>query len=310
MKDEFKISGIIPTKDRVDEICRCMHSILKQTLLPHEIIIVDSSKGTYLHSVLKRNFPSSVSKIKYIHSEVSNNAARNIGVRHCSGDIVFFFDDDVVLDSDYIKEVVDVFLNDDDCKIGGVMGNIVNTKRDINSLGNKLLRLFFLAHFGNGRYLPSGFPTWIHGEKEVMKTEFLPLTSPAYRRAVFSEFVFDEKLGKLSGYCYLDDVDFCYRVSRRYTLMYTPSAKLEHHLSKTTRVGIAMKKRQWVLNYFYLFKKNMPKRFTNVFAFCFSIFGLIIMTWLEKDLKAIIGLFQGIKDMTKVSRLYEDVKHR
>jgi len=272
---------------------------LKQSLLPDEIIIVDSSERRFLYSFLKAKFPLSISKIKVIRSRVSNNAARNMGIQQSSGDIVFFFDDDVTLHRDYVKEVANVFVDDKEGKIGGVMGNIVNRERLVNSLGNKLLRFFFLAHFGSGKYLPSGFPTWVYGEKKVLRTEFLIGCAAAFRKKVVREFGFDEKLGKLSGYCYLDDVDFSYRVSRKYTLVYTPSAQLEHHLSKTTRVDPFMKKRQWVVNHFYLFKKNMPKNLSNVFAFTFSIFGLVIMTWLEKDLKATIGLFRGIIDMPK-----------
>jgi len=187
--------------------------------------------------------------------------------------------------------------------VAGVVGDMINVKRDVNSLGNKILRLFLLAHFSDGKYLPSGFPTWPHGEKKVMKTEYMG-GHGAYRRGVFPEFMFDEKLGKLSGYCYLEDVDFCYRVSRKYTLMYIPSAELEHHPSKIARVDPVMKKRQWVFNHFYLFKKNTPKRLSNIFAFYVSIFGLLLLSWREKDLKVYVGLFRGIIDMAKVSNLY------
>lgn len=308
MKDEFEASVIIPTKDRFHEIYRCICSILKQTLLPHEIIIVDSGEKRPVSSLLKAKFPLSPSGIKCIQAKVPLVGARNIGIRHSSGDILFFFDDDVVLHRDYIREVVKTFINDKDSKIKGVMGDIVNRKRLVDSLGNMLLRLFFLAHYGDGKFLPSGFPTWVYGEKKALETEFLPGCMMAFKKDVFREFMFDEKLGKLSGYCYLEDVDFCYRVSRKYAFTYTPLAKLEHHLSRTTRVDTVVKKRQWVLNYFYLFKKNIPKNLSNVFAFCLSIFGLIIMTYLERDPNAIVGLFLGIKDMSKVSRLLEDEK--
>ena len=295
------ISVVIPTKDgRFDQIYGCISSILKQTLLPHEIIIVDSSENTKLNLLLKRRFPIDHPKIKYVHSQVCLTAARNIGVQHSSGDLVFFFDDDVILDKNYVTEVVKVFMNDKDGKIGGVMGNITNMRRDTNSLGAILKHLFFLGCSGDGKNRFSGLPTFVHGMKQIMKTDFLSGCMMAYRREVLHEFVFDEKLGKLSGYCYMEDVDFSYRASRKYTLVYTPFAKLEHYPSWLRREGNnqMMKNRQFISNHFYLFKKNSPKHLSNVFAFYVSLFGYLVVTLLfSRNPKAAIGWFQGIKDI-------------
>lgn len=297
---EKGISVIVPTKGRGNKILKCIDSILNQTLLPNEIIIVDSSKNVNLDAVLKRKFPLVHPKIVYIHSGVCLAAARNLGVQHSSGDIVFFFDDDVVLDKNYMKEVVKIFLNDKERKIGGVMGNITNIRRDASSLGAMLNRLFFLSHFGNGKNTFSGLPTFVHGEGKVIRTDFLSGCMMAYRREVLREFVFDEKLGKIGGYCYLEDVDFSYRVSRKYTLLYTPFAKLEHHPSWLRMIGDnqMMKNRQFIFNHFYLFKKNSPKHLLNVFAFYVSVFGYLIVTLLfSRNPKAVIGWFQGIRDI-------------
>lgn len=299
------ISVVIPTKDRGTKISVCIESILKQTFLPHEIIIVDSSEKKGLDSMLKRRFPITHPKIKYIYSKVSLTAARNIGVKHSSGDLIFFFDDDVILDKDYIKEVVKVFTNDKDGKIGGVMGQITNVQRipkdwkDILNLN--LSRLFHLPRQGDGKILLSGFPTSVHGKKRTMKVEFLSGCMMAYRRKVFDTFMFDEQLGKLSGYCYMEDVDFSYRVSRKYSLIYTPFAKLEHYpsLGKTKEQEhnstMSIRMQEMVVNHFYLFKKNMPKHFLNMFTFVLSLLGLLILTLIYKrNPKAFIGWFKGI----------------
>lgn len=297
----MKISIIIPTKDRTFEICQCIDSILKQSLLPHEIIIVDSSEETYLDSVLEEKIPAIMPLVKLLHVKASASEARNIGVRHSTGDILFFFDDDVILDRDYIRQVMNVFTNDEEGNIGGVMGNIINVRRDLTSIASVMRRLFFWDHFGNGKFLPSGLPTYVHGHGKAMQTEFLSGCMSAYRRKVIEEFVFDENLGRLSGYTYLEDADLSYRVSRKYTLVYTPLAKLDHHPSAKGRIDRCNLTKLLVFNHFYLFKKNMPKRLSTVFPFYLSLFGYFFFTGLfQGSAEGIIGWFKGLVSYARV----------
>lgn len=297
MENINRVSVVIPTKNRMLEVLNCIDSIIKQELPIDEIVVVDSSKSRSLQYLLTKHFSNHVPKIKYIHSDVSNNAARNIGIQQSTGDIVFFFDDDVILDKNYVSEVVRIFAGDKEEKVGGVMGNIVNMKRDIRSWRALLRRLFFLDGFGDGKFRLSGFPTWVHGETEIKQTEFLSGCMMAFRRRVLSEFKFDENLGRISGYCYLDDVDFSFRVSQRYTLIYTPFAKLKHR--GPTLISPA-RKRQYVFNHFYLFKKNVPKHAPNVLAFFISLFGLLIITGIfERDIYGFFALLKGLNDASK-----------
>lgn len=299
LKDFGRISVVIPTKNRPLEIIKCIDSILKQTVPVDEIIVVDSSENRNLQPLLRKNFSCFTSKIKYIYSDVSNNAARNMGVQQSTGEIVFFFDDDVVLEMNYVREVMKIFEHDKEGKVAGVMGDIINLKRNIRDWRATLRRLFFLDYFGNGKFRLSGLPTWVHGERQVKKTEFLSGCMMAFRKHVFMEFKFDENLGKMGGYCYLDDVDLSYRVSRKHELVYTPFAKLKH--TGPTKISSA-KKRQYVFNHFYLFKKNVPKNLTNILAFFVSIFGLLISTGIfERDVYGFLALLKGLRDVTAVS---------
>jgi GT2 family glycosyltransferase len=300
---QISVSVVIPTVGRIRQIYDCVNSILKQSLVPNEIIIIDSSKDGNLDSYLRTKFPVSRTEIKYIPFMASLTAARNMGVQKSKGDIVFFFDDDVILDKNYIKEVIKIFAEDESVEIGGVMGDVVNIKTNPRSLNEVLRGLvrkrFYLSYYGNGSFKPSGSATWVQGENRITKTKFLSGCMMAYRRRVLNKFKFDEELGKLSGYCFMEDIDFSYRVSRKYALVYTPYAKLEHHPSRSRKAEYdpVVRKRQKVFNHFYLFKKNMPKHFSNVFAFTVSLFGLLILTIFQKNPKEVVGWFEGIIDI-------------
>ena len=58
------ISIIIPTRNRKQDIIECIDSICSQTLLPDELIIVDSSDTSELNSELKKHFKEKL-KIRY-----------------------------------------------------------------------------------------------------------------------------------------------------------------------------------------------------------------------------------------------------
>ncbi len=292
----ISISVIIPTIGRVNLIERCIESVLNQTLTPHEIVIVDSDENLYLKEKLEeKNWER---RIRYIYDPTKSLCKKkNIGVNDSSGDILFFFDDDVVLDEKYIEEVVKVFKTDEDGRIGGVMGNITNwTPRDTVSLWILLTRIFFLGHFGNGKFLPSGCATFVHGKKKIVETKFLSGGISAYRREVFKDFKFDEKLGRTLGYCSMEDIDFSYRLSKRYNLIYTPYATLKHFpswtRSNTYDEGKVMEHK--ILNHYYLFRKNMPLHFRNIVAFTLSLFGRLILSLIfERNSESIRGWITG-----------------
>lgn len=124
MTDEkLKISVVLATKNRFHDIIKCIESILVQTLLPDEIVIVDASDTQELNSKIKKSESEKI-KIIYIHTKAGMTYQWNIGVKNSCGDIIFIFDDDTILKKDFVN----VFENDKERKIGGVCGDVINVK--------------------------------------------------------------------------------------------------------------------------------------------------------------------------------------
>ena len=89
-KNQPDISVIIPTYNRAHILPRALDSVLAQTQLPIEIIVVNDGSTDGTKSVL-----SNYSGLKIIdqqHSGVS--AARNIGLEHTNGEWIAFLDSD------------------------------------------------------------------------------------------------------------------------------------------------------------------------------------------------------------------------
>jgi GT2 family glycosyltransferase len=302
-----KISIIIPTKNRFDDITKSIGSILIQTLLPDEIVIVDASDTQKLNGAIKRQVGDKLKTI-YIHSKAGLTYQRNVGVKASSGDVVIFLDDDVILDRNFIKEIMHIFNNDLEKKVGGVMGDIINQNQSLTRSIKKtfstiLTTTFFLCKHGNGKFRLSGFPTYPHGVNKILNIESLSGGLTAYRREVLNEFEFDENL---HGYCYMEDDDFSYRVSRKYKNVYTPYAKVIHNSPPIASDKKYARMKQLIENHYYLFKKNIPKSFQYKFAFCMSIIGLFVMemidTMIRRDKNGLKGLMSGIIDIKRNKR--------
>ena len=87
----MKISVVIPTFNRISLVARAIDSVLKQSLNPYEIIVVDdgSEDGT---SEMIQNKYNSIKLIRQQNNGVS--AARNKGIEHAKGDWIGLLDSD------------------------------------------------------------------------------------------------------------------------------------------------------------------------------------------------------------------------
>ena len=216
----LKTSIIIPTYNRSSELRNCVESILKQTVKPSELIVVDDGDLSGL-PFEKECKDAGIRFIYFKKDKPGLTESRNEGVRLASGCIIFSLDDDVVLFPDYVEEILNVYQDDTDGIGGGVGGMIVNTKPI--TLSHRLRRIFdvfFLASgFGEGKVLPSGFCTSfgttgfpIKSKKEV---DFLPGCAMSFRKDIFKEFYFTEGL---RDYGFGEDKYFSYAVSKKYSL--------------------------------------------------------------------------------------------
>lgn len=232
----LSVSVIICTKDREKDLLECLDSLIAQTLLPEELVIVDAGAENGTKGKLEEKVKTTPIKLKYIRTQPGLTRQRNLGVKNSKGDIVFFFDDDVVLDKDYLKNVLDIYASSDgESKIGGVSGKMLNFNPP--KLPIKIFRkLFFLSP--NGMFPPGFFDhSFSPGERSNVK--IFSGCNMSYRREVFKDFKFDENL---KGYCFMEDVDFSFRVSQNHSLVQTSNATLVHKFAPTSHDGL---KKEW-----------------------------------------------------------------
>ncbi len=91
MSHPFTLSVIIPTFNRCDLTSRAITSVLHQTRLPDEILIIDDGSIDSTPETLPGQFPET----RYIRQENGGvSAARNRGIQEAGGDWLAFLDSD------------------------------------------------------------------------------------------------------------------------------------------------------------------------------------------------------------------------
>lgn len=248
----FKAACIIPTKDRDLELKRLLNSTKDQDVLPQEIIIIDASATSTLPSEIDQGIYRPLN-IKYVKAERACLAAqRNQGVALLGLDVqlVCFLDDDIVFCEGAFR-AMSVFWQNASNQVAGAMFNIINEKKPSALVFFK--KIFCTGSFERGIVLPSGYNTLMCPAEETMDVQWLVGAGMIYRREIFKEFSFDPWF-EGTGLC--EDLDFSYRVGRKYKLVLLADAKIEHLTGTVKRRRNVWFGRSQMTNRYYFVKKN------------------------------------------------------
>jgi len=236
----MKVSVVVPTYYRAEDLTDLFDSLLGQTVKPFEVIVVDDTADNSIKALCENyitKFENVSSRLTYIKNpgERSATASRNLGIKLAKGEFVAFFDSDVILYPDYMEKVLEVFEKHSNAL--GVQGWIVNSAK---SERNKIFtfyqffkKCFYLDHSVKDSCKFLEYPAIL---TKTINCEHLSGANMTFRREVFKEFKFDENLKK---YTYMEDVLLSHSIYKKYPkrLFITPHAKLIHKCSISGRMA-------------------------------------------------------------------------
>lgn len=292
-------SIIIPTKDRPVDLQNCLKSIVKQTVLPLEVIVVDASSEDI--SIENQKNAERILKDRiefvYIKSEPGVNKQRNRGADYAKGDIIFFLDDDVVIEKDYCEKILEVYKLKGDQNLGGVQGCSLNYygKSKINNAFRKLFFMTRITSSGKSRFLPSLGYVYIERPKEIIEVEALPALVCSYYKDKFNEFRFDEEFERCT------DLEISFRMSRKYKFYQTPYAIARHCHSKLTHLNERELNRLYMIYSYKLVKKHLPRKSIKWLAYYWSVVGMVMLSIVKSlihlNSDPLIGTLEGLKSI-------------
>ena len=130
------ISVLVATKDRPNDIKRCLTSILQNTFHAYEVIIIDQS---HTHKTRKVIHTFKHSTVRYISClKGGKSYALNVGIKLARGTILAFTDDDCLVDKSWLKSIYTTFL---DNTISGAFGRTLPHKPQAHA--NKICPCIF-----------------------------------------------------------------------------------------------------------------------------------------------------------------------
>lgn len=299
-------SFIICTKNRYDDIIKCIETILKQTILPYELIIVDASDTEKNRDVIQGMIKDSGIQLKYKHTKPNTAYQRNVGIAMVDGDLVFFFDDDVILNNDYHEKILDVYKMDKNQEVAGVTGTVTNTVE--NPFLGKVFRAIFLLSTAENN-LGKKYPSFSLDDGIISIDNMLGCQM-SFRRNICNEYQFDPFMGQLIGYAFLEDREFTLRVAQKNIMLQTPFAKAYHSVSPVAREKINRLQAATILNTHYIFRKNITKTFKNCVVFSWKQIGLVIHAFAQairkRNIGWITGVFEGYKLLGPSKKLHKE----
>jgi glycosyltransferase involved in cell wall biosynthesis len=264
-----RLAYVVPTKDHPDDLHKMLASLARQTRLPDQVVIVDASNPDVAH--ICDAFPQL--PLTYVrHWPPSLAAQRNAGMAALRDDIdvAGYLDDDLVLEPEATERMA-AFWRDAPLEVGGASFSIINQPP---VRANRVQRFFLMHGDPPGRVLPSGFPCQIPFVQTTIETQWLYGGATMWRRAVIREFAYDEWY---IGYGFLEDVDYSYRVGRRYRLFVLGDARTWHFSAPAATNRQLEFGRQQVFNRLYFIRKMGD--FSRL-ASGWAIFGLLCVNLL------------------------------
>jgi GT2 family glycosyltransferase len=256
----------------VELLKKLLDSIKKQIVAPHQIIIVDGSDQP-INSQIQEYLSDTITCVRCFPPSLTKQ--RNAGLNYLQGDITLigYLDDDIEFEPDTIQNLLRFWESCPD-NTGGTQFNIINNPPR-NLLSRGLTRFFFIDSKISGKVLRSGFVSTELPLIKDLHSEWLCGGATIWKREVLRSYSFDEWY---AGWAYHEDVDFSYRVSRKYDLVVLAGSKVWHNPppynnSKKYALGKMM-----VVNRYHFIEKY-PE--FSTFPFYWSTCGQIILNVLK-----------------------------
>jgi GT2 family glycosyltransferase len=225
-----KASIIIPTKDKLELLKRCIATILKKTEYPDfEVVLVDTGSiqadtQQYYQRILAED---SRVRLVYFTEQFNYSRANNFGVRHAAGDVFVFLNNDTeVLEGTWLAELVQWSLAKG---VGAVGGKLLYPNGSLQHVGAIFLQGRGPRHIFHRD--PDEHANGPFGSVSCYRN-YLAVTGAclAMSRSVFDKIGgFDEQFD-----LQYSDVDLCLTAAEHgYRTVYNPFVRLIHHENAT-----------------------------------------------------------------------------
>ena len=249
---------IMATRNRPEAVDLSLPLILRQTRLPRQVLIVDSSDdGGPIEAIVAREAADTEVPVRYIRSAAGLTHQRNTGLARSEADVVIFPDDDSLLYLDAAERIMEIYEADTGGAIAGVAARPVDRappettgdlegyeaertsplRSALSGVRQRLKTVFARANpfLSVGMQLNAQHPdpAWLAAQEAVV-VPYMTGFRMSFRRAVIAKTGFDETLKK---YGWFEDIDASYSAMQTGKVVAATRARIYHHRVAASRAN-------------------------------------------------------------------------
>lgn len=287
------ISVVIPTKDRTEDLYKCIWSVLNQSVRPAEIIVIDDGcLSKYFIDKIAKEMKLNEIIFKYIKKNTPGlSVSRNMGASIAECQVVLYLDDDVILNEDYIEILKNAWERHKNEEYLGGIGGVIKNLRKITFMEKIFHKIFLLSSPIKWDVTDVGFQVWSTDVKEEQKAYYLPGGITSFRKNLVEKIPFRQ----LSpGRTPADDVEFFVKTKKSgYYFILAPRAQLFHKNTPVAREDDFPRGIKEGCNQYVIFKDNVAKSVKNYLKFYWSSTGWILRQFLAGHIMKGLGMMAG-----------------
>ena len=247
------VSIITVTWNSAKDIVNCINSIKKQTYTDFEILLVDNNSNDNSVDIVRKHYQD----IQIIENKNNLGFAEgnNIGIQKASGEILAFVNPDVILDPDWLNNLVTKLQSSN--KIGGVVGKIFymgeKYPKDAIFCTWSKIDPFTATPYNFTNNEPASKVDYLSGAAMLVKKEII------------------DTVGLLDSnyFLYFEETDWCARMIRAgYDLIYVPNALSWHAVSTSTHSDEKI---------FYMERNRIRFAIKNFDIMYFPVFFIVVV---------------------------------
>ncbi|MDE1184322.1 glycosyltransferase family 2 protein [Paraburkholderia sp.] len=216
----MKLTVLVPTFRRPDDLARCLAALQRQRRAPDEVVVVARPDDEATHAFLRDMLPNPAMPLVIAPVELPGQvAALNRGLDAASGDVIAITDDDAAPHADWVERIAAAF--EADPRLGALGGrDWVHEKGRVLDGERPLV----------GKVTPSGKIIGNHhlGVGGAREVDILKGANMSYRRAAIQNIRFDARL-RGAGAQVHNDMAFSMSVKKAgWKLVYDPRVAVDH----------------------------------------------------------------------------------
>jgi glycosyltransferase involved in cell wall biosynthesis len=272
----LRISVIVPTHDRPDGLAAAVESLLRQTRLPDELIVINDGQADLDASLAARAIQAGVKFLTERRAVASAAASRNRGLELASGDVAVLLDDDVEAPREFLSRLESLYQADQREQVAGICGYYVEPqppripRRVWEAIAAAFAENRWAPRLSAARYvrLPGALarrlrPTWrlVGGVMSL-------------RRRVYATARFTEAFG---GYSLAEDTELSFRLGTREALFFAPQLGVLHRKAATGRPDPYRRGRMYAANMLSIARTSVQGGAGTWLLLGYHLVGMIVL---------------------------------